>query len=148
MYSVLIALHNILRWVVLILAIVALVRAYSGWLGRRPWTRSDRLSGLLFTITLDIQVLLGLILYFGLGWFNTLTGGNLMNLPQEPRFFAMEHILIMILAMITGHVGTLLSRRAGNDLLRHKRAAIWFTLTTLLVLVGIPWWRPLFPGLG
>jgi Na+-driven multidrug efflux pump len=146
--EIILAIHNILRWVVLVLGILALVIAYRGWLGRRSYEKSDRMPGLLYTISLDIQVLLGLILYFGRGWINSLTGGNLMDVPHEVRFFAVEHILVMVLAMIAAHVASVLARRAPEAWLKHRRAAIWFTVSFLLVLVGIPWWRPFFPGLG
>jgi hypothetical protein len=146
--EIILAIHNILRWVVLIAGLIALVMAYRGWLGRRAYEKSDRMPALIYTISLDIQVLLGLILYFGRGWINSLTGGNLMDVPQEVRFFAMEHILMMILAVVAAHVGSVVARRAPEAWLKHRRTAIWLTVSFLLVLVGIPWWRPFFPGLG
>ena len=66
MYEFILAVHNILRWIILILAIVALVRAYWGWFGKRDWTPSDRRVGSFYSISLDVQLLLGLLLYFAL----------------------------------------------------------------------------------
>ena len=62
MYDFLLAVHNILRWIVLFLLILALVRAYWGWFGKREWTSTDRRVGTYYSVSLDIQLLLGLIL--------------------------------------------------------------------------------------
>jgi uncharacterized membrane protein YozB (DUF420 family) len=151
MYDVFLALHNILRWVVVILAVFALVRAYRGWLGKQEWTPADRKSGSFFAISMDIQLLLGLILYFLLSPLTRPLFEGQMDLVMgnsEMRFFGVEHIFYMILSVIFVHAGTILSRRAEEPVAKHKRAAIWFTLVAILLIIGIPWWRPFFPGLG
>lgn len=151
MYAVVLALHNILRWVVVILAILALVRAFRGWLRKGEWTPTDRRSGSFFAISMDIQLLIGLILYFLLSPLTRPVLEGQMGLVMgntELRFFGVEHIFYMILGVILVHAGTILSRRAADPVARHRRAAIWFSLVALVLVVGIPWWRPLFPGLG
>ena len=64
MYAFILAVHNILRWVILILMILALVRAFWGWFGKRDWTSTDGRVGTFYSVALDIQLLVGLILYF------------------------------------------------------------------------------------
>jgi uncharacterized membrane protein YozB (DUF420 family) len=148
MYHFILAVHNILRWIILILAIVTLVRAYWGWFGKREWTPTDRKVGSFYSISLDVQLLLGLLLYFALspivsnnlGIFITLLADSLF------RFFAFEHMLLMLIAVILAHVGTAASRRADQTTLKHRRAAIWFTLSLIAILLGMPWFRPLLPG--
>jgi len=49
MYPIVLAIHNIIRWVILIAGAVAVIRAYMGWFGKREWTETDRKAGLLFT---------------------------------------------------------------------------------------------------
>ena len=66
MYNVILVLHNWLRWVVVILAVLAVGRAYWGWFGKKAYTGSDRKLGVAFTSALDTQVLLGLILSYSL----------------------------------------------------------------------------------
>ena len=55
MYTFILAVHNILRWVVLVLLIVSLVRAYWGWFGKREWEALDTRIGRFYSISLDIQ---------------------------------------------------------------------------------------------
>ena len=70
MVSVLLALHNLVRWVVIVLAILALVRAYRGWLSSQAWSSRDRQVGVFFTSALDTQMLLGLLLIIFVGFAN------------------------------------------------------------------------------
>jgi hypothetical protein len=150
MYLSLLFIHNILRWLVIILAILALYSAYKGWIGKRDWKNSDRLIGLFFTISLDIQLLLGIILYL---FLSPLTQEALRNFGQamavdELRFFALEHAFYMLLAVIFAHVGNILAKKAPQAIVKHRRAAIWFTAAVIVLILGMPWWRPLIPGLG
>lgn len=150
MYQVVLAIHNILRWVILILAVVALFRAYAGWIGKREYTETDRKAGVFFSVSLDVQLLVGIILYIFLSPITRTAFqdfGTAMTIP-DIRFFAVEHILLMILAVILVHVGMIVSKRATSDVSKHRRAAIWYSLTVLVIILAIPWWRPLLPGIG
>lgn len=149
MYPYVLALHNLMRWVFLILAVVAAVRAFMGWLGKREWTETDRKVGSFTGIAGDIQLLLGLLLYFILSPITTAAlrdFGAAMSSP-EMRFFAVEHVLYMVLAVVSAHLGSILARKAQDPSSKFKRAALWFTLTVLFVLLGMPWMRPLLPHL-
>ena len=148
MYTFILAVHNILRWIILILAIAALVRAYWGWFGKRDWTATDRKVGSFYSISLDVQLILGLILYFVLSPIVSKNLSNFMTLLADQlfRFFALEHTLIMVIAIILAHVGAATSRRAVENTIKHRRAAIWFTLSFIAILLGMPWFRPLLPG--
>jgi hypothetical protein len=108
----------------------------------------DTRVGRFYSISLDIQFLLGLILYFFLSPLTKVAlsdfGTALAN--TDLRFFAFEHMLMMILAVIFAHVGVATARRAEESILKHRRSAIWFSLSFLAVLLGMPWFRPLLPG--
>lgn len=150
MYEVLLAIHNILRWVVLIAGILAVVQAWQGWLGKRTWGKGDWMAGVIFSAGIDTQLLIGLILYFFLspitkGAFSDF--GSAMSTGGDLRFFAVEHIAVMVIAAILAHIGSAMVKKAPDDASKHKRAVIWYTLTMLAIILAIPWWRPLFPGL-
>ena len=143
-YSIVLILHNLWRWLVVLAAAWVLVRAWSGWLGKRPWTKTDQRAGMLFGISLDLQFLLGLILAI----ISPLMQAAYQDLGalamQAPfRTFLMEHMPIMFVALILAHVGSALSRKGADDAAKHRRAAIWFSVTVLLIAVAIPWSRPL-----
>ena len=150
MFPLILAVHNILRWIVLILLVIALVRAFWGWFGKREWTSTDRKVGMYYSVSLDVQLLLGLILYFVLSPITTSAfsdfGAALAS--SGSRFFVFEHILMMILAVVFAHVGVAAAKRADESILKHRRTAIWFGLSLIAILLGMPWFRPLLPGLG
>jgi hypothetical protein len=150
MHDILLALHNLLRWAVVILGIAVLARALWGWFGKKAWVKTDRRLGIAFTSSYDVQLLLGILLYFltssyGLRAFLNLPFGEVMG-NESYRLFAIEHPLIMILAVVFAHLGSMLPKKAKDDPAKHKQAAIFFGLAILLTLAAMPWERPLFPG--
>jgi len=155
MYITLLAFHNILRWLVLLAALIAIGRAVSGWVGsKRAWSRSDDRAGLAYTVLLDIQVLLGFLLYFVYSPLTTTGlrdfGGAMGNAPV--RYFLVEHSLLMLVAAVMAHIGRAAAKR-GQGAARFRRVAVWFILSFLLILISIPWpflsaGRPLLRGLG
>ena len=149
MYSFILATHNILRWLVLIAAVVAIVMALIGWLGKKEWGKNDNMAGAIYVGLVDLNVLVGLILYFLSPLTRTaLTDFGAAMSNETLRFFAVEHITGMIIALILAHVGRVLSKRATGAPGKHRNAAIWFIMSLLAILVMIPWERPILPGLG
>jgi hypothetical protein len=66
------------------------------------------------------------------------------------RFYAVEHLALMLVALGLVHVGRARSRKAPSDAARHRAASIFFLLGLLAILVAIPWpgravGRPLWP---
>lgn len=146
LYTTLLFVHSWLRWVVLGAAAFALFRSIRGATQGSTYEPADRRAGLIFTSALDTQVLLGLILYF----VSPLTPGSgeafraAMKI-REMRFFAVEHVTAMVLALVAAHVASVLARKAATDAEKHKRTAIGIGVSLLLVLGGLPWvLRPLF----
>jgi hypothetical protein len=142
MYPFTLAAHNIMRWIVVVLAAYALVRIFMGVFGKREFTESDRQALSFYAIGMDIQLLLGLVLYFFLSPITTAAfgdfGGAMSN--SAIRFFAVEHLLLMVVAVILAHVAVIMARRGTTSASKFNRAAIWLTLSVLAVLVAIPWW--------
>jgi len=131
-------LHSFWRWVLLVVGLAAVIKALIGWLGNRPFEHLDDQLGMIFTIVLDIQVLLGLINWVGQGWA-ALIPQAMSN--SALRFFAVEHPLIMLLALVVAHVGRVRSRRGETALSQHRAAAIFYALSLLLIISAIPWNR-------
>jgi uncharacterized membrane protein YozB (DUF420 family) len=149
MYPFILALHNILRWVIVIFAVLALVRAYRGWLGKRPWTNQDRRAGVFLGSAMDVQLLVGLLLYVVFSPITKAALADIGAVMRDPgmRFFAVEHLFYMFLAVVLAHLGSLFAKRASEPIARHRLSAIWYTLSVLAILLGMPWMRPLLPGL-
>lgn len=140
--------HSILRWAVVLFGLWALINALSGVFSKRAYKPGDRRTGLFFMISCDIQLLLGLILYFNGMWFNMLKSNPKEVMKDSvARFFTVEHALMMIIAWILVHVGYSMVKRADTDALKHKRSLLFFGIAILIILAMIPWpFR--IPGIG
>ncbi len=138
MQTAVLVFHSILRWAVLLFGLLTVLNAFTGFIKKRVFTESDNKSNLLFMITCDIQLLLGLILYFGNNWFGMLKEGAYKG-NSGIRFFAMEHAAMMILAWILVHVGRVAVKKADTDNAKHKRMLVFFGIALILILASIPW---------
>ena len=132
-------LHSLIRWLIVLAGVWTIYTALSGIRSKRAHSNSDQRPGLLFMIFCDIQLLLGLVLYFSNGWFDKLKHFAEIKSDVMNRFFAMEHFSMMLIAWILVHLARVLVKRAPNDLAAHKRSLIWFGLAFLLILSSIPW---------
>lgn len=146
MYTTILIIHNILRWIIVLAGLASIIKAFIGWAQKNEWTPLDNRLSLIFTIALDIQFLLGLILYLFLSPLTKTAFEDFGAAMADSglRFFAVEHFLIMVLALILAHVGRVLAKRAPDDATKFRNTAIFFTVTMVLIFVGIPWDRPLF----
>jgi hypothetical protein len=152
-YATALVLHSWLRWVVLILGLIAVARAFAGR-GGRPWTGADETVGKWFGITLDIQFLIGLILYAVLSPITQVAfadfGAAMRNAGL--RFWAVEHLVGMVAAIALVHVGRVKVRKAADAGQKHRTAALFFAIALIIMLASIPWpgmpaGRPLVRGL-
>lgn len=140
MYETVLLIHSWLRWVVLVAGIFAVVRSFAGWQGTKPWTRADDRAGGIFVGSLDLQLLLGLLLYIFLSPFSTAAfedfGGAMRN--SVLRFWAVEHLFGMVIATALAHVGRVRARKA-TAARKHRTSAIFYTLALVVMLASIPW---------
>lgn len=146
-------LHNFLRWLVLLFAVLTLVRSMRGMGGAHAFTKSDKRMALFLMISCDIQLLLGLALYFMKGWMTVLASGADVMGNKYNRFFAVEHLTGMLIAIVLIHIGYSSVKKNIPDSSRFKKL-FWFTLIALVIILAtIPWpgreliGRPLFPGM-
>ena len=148
MYTALLVLHSWIRWIALAAGAVATVSAL-GSAVTHPAPR-DR-WGRVLMIVLDVQLLIGLLLYFVVSPNMAAIRaqfGEAMRTPQL-RFYAVEHATAMFVALVLAHVGRALARKATTPTSRRKRQIICYGLATVLMALSTPWpgfsyGRPLF----
>lgn len=149
MYSVVLYTHSWLRWLVLGFGIALLfVCARDRKSG--PWNEKHERLQVLFMAILDVQLILGLLLYFVLSPFSQAALANMGAAMKDPtlRFFGVEHMATMLLAVILAHVGRIRSKRKLAAA-RFRSVLITQSFWLLLTLAAIPWpgldiARPLF----
>jgi len=146
MYTALLFVHSWLRWLVVFSGVAALGGASGGLAAGRPWLPSDNVRSLLFTISLDVQVLIGLALYVFLSPVTQSGFADMGATMRDPvlRFYTVEHIFGMIVALALAHIGRRRAQAAADPMARHRRTLVFVGLAMAVVLLSIPW--PGMPG--
>jgi hypothetical protein len=146
MYSLVLLLHSWLRWAALASGVMAI-----GGAATDPGGERAEKSGLLFMIMMDLQMLLGVLLYAFLSPNTEVILRDFSAAMRDPvsRFWAVEHLAAMVGAVVFAHLGRILSRKAATPAARRTRLLVCFGLSLVLMLAGIPWpgmpaGRPLF----
>lgn len=140
MYTGLLHTHNLLRYVVVILLIISIVKSFSAWFGKKSFGKSDDKISLFLLISSHLQLLIGLALYF-MSPIVEAALSDMANSMKEPqlRFWAVEHISAMIIGIAIITLGRIMGKKAKTDTIRHRRQAIYFLLAALLIFSAIPW---------
>jgi len=152
----LIHLHNFLRWIILLLLVVAVVKHLIGMTGRKSYTNGDRKISSFLMISSHIQFLVGLFLYFagnlGLKMIQEMGMGPIMK-EASTRYWAVEHILGMLIAIVLITIGRGVGKKNLSDRAKHSRTFWFYFIALVIILLLMPWPfhenapRPLFPGM-
>ena len=143
MYAYFLHFHNTLRWLILLSLVITLVKYVSGWLGNQTWKKTDNILGVVFTSLMDLQLLIGLVLYFFLSPVTKLAMSDFGAAMKDPglRFYAVEHFSMMLIAVVLVHIGRAKSKKAKTDSAKFKTATIFFLIALAVILAAIPWSR-------
>lgn len=141
MYLLTLTLHSLLRWVVILTGLLATVQAVNAWLKQSPWTRSDERLGLIFVISLDLQVVVGFVLYLFLSPVTTSAIRNLGATMSDStaRFWTVEHLSVMFFALAVVHLARVRLRHIHDPVAKHRLAALRLAIALLLIAAGTPW---------
>ncbi|MFD1140326.1 hypothetical protein ACFQ4C_04370 [Larkinella insperata] len=140
MYSALLFFHSAFRWLVLVSLLYALYRGLTGWLGHRPYSKSDNSVRHITATISHIQLMIGYTLYFNspiISYFRA-------NFSQASRqleflFFGLIHITLMTVAVFFITIGSAAAKRRETDEAKFKTMTVWFLLALLIIFTAIPW---------
>lgn len=127
--------HSGLRWIALILLVIAIINAVRKK-GSSNYEKKDKMINLFTMISLHTQLLLGLILYFTSDKVKFIAGW--MKQPML-RFYGMEHILMMIVALIIVTIGRKKAEKVEAPYSKHQLIAKWYLIGLIIILAAIPW---------
>jgi hypothetical protein len=145
-YEVFLIGHSFTRWGVLVACVLTALRALSRLAMRRSWSARDQGFARVFVGSVDLQLLLGLSLYFGFSplaraaralWSSD--GIAALWAQRELFFFGVVHPSLALLAALVAHASWVLARRASRDRERHRWVASGAALALALFLAAVPW---------
>lgn len=140
MYIGLLHFHSLLRWVLLALLITVIIKAFQGRKGGIAFGKGEKKLSLYTMITAHIQLLLGGFLYMVSPTVQQALA-NMGSAMKDPlaRFWAVEHITVMIIAIGLLTFGHIRCKKVEGDQEKYKSQFLYFTIGLLLMLISIPW---------
>jgi hypothetical protein len=140
MHDILVRSHSGLRWVALILLLAAIFNAIASR-SKGQYVKKDKMLNLFAMVFLHVQLLIGLILYFTSTKVNFQVK-NWMSSEVDKgiwRFFNLEHISIMILAIVLVTIGRKKAEKETNPAKKHSKIILWYFIGLILIFASIPW---------
>ncbi|MBC6399625.1 MAG: cytochrome B [Ekhidna sp.] len=131
MYHFLLHAHSGLRYLVLLVAVIVIIKSLIGWFGDASYSRFDKVIAPTYVGLMHLQLLLGLTLYF-ISPFVTFDMSD-----KVIRYWSVEHILMMILAVASAQVGRSISKKAEDAQVKFRIQTIFFGISILLILVAL-----------
>lgn len=142
MYAHSLQTHSWLRWFLLALLLITLLKSLLGWLGKKQYTPADGKLAVFTLVLAHLQFVLGLILFF----VSPLSQQGISDMGEmiknkTLRFWTVEHTLAMFLGIVLITIGRIRSKRLRLDIAKHRTVAVFYGLGLLLILLRIPWER-------
>jgi uncharacterized membrane protein (DUF485 family) len=143
MYSALKHAHSGLRWLVLLLLLAAIFNAFQKMRSGAKYEDVDKRLSLFALISVHLQLVIGLVLYFGYSPLVSFAEGFMKD--SVLRFYTIEHLSLMLIAIAVITVGYSRAKRRADDVAKFKTTFNLYLIGLILILLAIPW--P-FRGLG
>lgn len=112
-------LHSHNRWLVLAAAALVLLKLTLTWLSRGEYSKADAILVKLYSWLTTVQVVIGLVLAFSLGW----------------TMYRIEHGVTMLIALAAIHFSA--RWKAAPGPVRARNTALMITVSILLIVAGI-----------
>ena len=130
--NILVSAHSGLRWIALVLLLLAIYNAFTA----KEYEKKHRLANMFAMISLHTQLLIGLVLYFTSDKVQFIEGW--MKSPLL-RFYGMEHLMGMLIAIVLITVGYSKSKRGTTDSEKFKPIKLFYLIGFILIIASIPW---------
>lgn len=133
-YDIIKHLHSGFRYIVFVLILIAIIQSLSGWLGKKPYTETNRKINLFALISAHTQLLIGIVLYFLSPYvqFNSETMKN-----EATRYFTIEHWFMMIIAIVLITIGHSKAKKIIWPEGKHKTIAIYYIIAFVIIIGAI-----------
>ncbi len=136
MYNIIQKFHSGLAYIALLALVIAVINAFIGAASKKEFTAKDRKIALIALITMHLQLVVGLVLYF----VSPLGKASLGNMKDAAlRLTSVEHPLINIIAIVLITIGWSKHKKAIESNAKFKSFTIFYTIGLILILARIPW---------
>lgn len=140
MYSMLLSLHSLVRWLVLVFLLHSIYRAFIGYTRNKSFSKTDNAFRHWTATVAHIQLMIGIILYTQspiVKYFWTDTETAIQNL--DLTFYGLIHIVLMLTVIVLVTIGSALAKRKSTDKEKFKTMLVWFSISLIIIFIAIPW---------
>ena len=142
MYTFVQFIHSWWAYLTLFIVLIATLNALAGFFGNKEYQPKDFRIFLFALIVTHIQFLIGLLLFFvsplGMKSISNNGMGEVMK-DSNLRLYAVEHPMVMILAVVFITIGYSKHKRKLVSKPKFKVLTIFYTIALVLMLSRIPW---------
>ena len=131
--------HSIWAYLVIITIILAVINAFSGVASKRAFKDKDLRLSLFALIFSHIQLMIGLGVYFSSAAYQNLKEVGIGELDAPSRLLAVEHPLMMIIAIVLITIGWVRHKKKTTDAKKFITIGLFYGFALLIVLSRIPW---------
>jgi len=140
MHQFFLHIHSYWRWLVLVSMLIIVLKSIIGYKSNSDYNSKDATLRKVTVSILHIQFILGSIIYS----FSPLVKTFFKNISEniherEIRFFAIEHSLMMLIAIVIVTIGAVKVKKQPDIKLQHKTTYVWFSIALIIILLNIPW---------
>ena len=129
--------HSGLRFLIVLFLLAAIVKSFAGWMGKKPYGKSDNLIAILLLSFTHLQAIVGIVVFA----MSDMVKAGLADMATTMknsglRFWTIEHAVVMLLVVVLITLGRVKSKKAATDELKHKKGAIFYSIAFVLLLWG------------
>ena len=131
--------HYFISGTFLIIAVFLIFRSVRGIIKRTEYTLTDKILSSAFIINLYLQLIFGLILFSNLGssvGYDYESADGTVKMVSK-RFWPIEHIVLMIFALLIANLGFIFSNKSQDSVLKHKRVLMYYCLAMLMIAYSL-----------
>lgn len=140
MYSTVLILHSLFRWLVLLSLCYAIIRAYRGYTSKTNFSFWDNKVRHWTATIAHIQLILGILVYikspiikyYFADFKNSVSNWNL-------TFFGLFHFILMVTAIVVITIGSAKAKRKKTSAEKYRTMLVWFSIALLIIFIAIPW---------
>lgn len=140
MYSILLILHSLTRWLILLFTTYSIYRAFVGYTRSRTFSnRDDAFRHWTATIA-HVQLMIGMVLYTKSPVVSHYWSAPVENTQNsELSFYNVIHPAFMLAAILMLTVGSAMAKRKKTDREKFKTMLVYFSIALLIIFIAIPW---------
>ena len=140
MFSTLLTLHSITRWIVLVFLLFSIYRALVGYTTNKTFSKTDNAFRHWTTTFAHIQLMIGMTLYtqstiVKYFWSNIKSAIRILDIT----FYSLIHVILMTTAIVLLTIGSAMTKKQANDKDKFKTMLVWFSIVLIIIFIAIPW---------